>query len=584
MYSTFVPKISTTIEDIKEYINNFIDSSSYFEEESQMDDELDLLRNDPVCSNALLEKLSDRLGNLDSNKLKNFTKDQQSNSEVMKATSCTSQSVVYLSPIDQGDNQQNFKIKHYIKNLSQIGEKSAFGNAFTADLKNTKDFFVVKTGQDVNASNSLVHELVVGLYGTNNLRKKIPNFAYVYGGFKCSEPQINKDKTVNEWCINNKFNYIMYENIDNSVSVEEFVKTCTGEEFINVYLQIVYALKTAQQEIDFTHYDLHSDNILIKSTKDNKVNVIKYDTEIGEQYISTKHVPIIIDYGHSHIKYKNKDYGIFDNQKYSVFPNKSWIFYDLYKILMFSMYIALKFYNYDVLKYGKTIFKFFNQIEDFEDSINDQLEYFYILPLLEKNKNLNIDEFATYINHEIKFNFLSSTSNNLPIFGNIDNKSTENEVYNDVGIDPESEIQSPEDIIDFFILDKKLKDTLEDKKLMELTSKFKNNYAKTANTINTHRSYLLTRMNILAEEGNDNSLVDYDEISSIFNIFTDVFYEFIKYNEIYDYLRKRYFSLSLNNTEATKLLCKIHIENNNIRNNFSKNKPTYLIFNNKAKL
>ena len=42
----------------------------------------------------------------------------------------------------------------------------------------------------------------------------LPNFAYIYGGFKCSGPILNDNNKVVDWCVNNNYsvNYILYEN------------------------------------------------------------------------------------------------------------------------------------------------------------------------------------------------------------------------------------------------------------------------------------------------------------------------------------------------------------------------------------
>jgi len=51
----------------------------------------------------------------------------------------------------------------------------------------------------------------------------------------------------------------------------------------------------------FTHYDLHTDNVLLyKIPNDNYVKIIYHDTS-KEYHVKSKYIPIIIDYGHSFI-------------------------------------------------------------------------------------------------------------------------------------------------------------------------------------------------------------------------------------------------------------------------------------------
>jgi hypothetical protein len=53
----------------------------------------------------------------------------------------------------------------------------------------------------------------------------------------------------------------------------------------------------------FTHYDLHSDNVLLYKIPDDQYVEIIYhnDTTSNEYHVKTKYIPIIIDYGHSFI-------------------------------------------------------------------------------------------------------------------------------------------------------------------------------------------------------------------------------------------------------------------------------------------
>jgi hypothetical protein len=475
---SFVPTISITSKDIQKELS--ILGNLYYNNDDGYDIsnyESNLLIDNPICSAELLEKLDDRLGNLDADKLKSFTK--KPSNDVLKATACTIQAAVYLSPFSIGDKYLNLKIKNYIKDLRTIGAQSVNGYAFIANLKNGSDFFVVKTSKYIENDSELIHELVVGLYGTNNLRAKIPNFAYVYGGFKCSPPYIDKNGKVTSWCTSNKGkqNYIMYENINNSVTTSSFLETCSGEEFVNIYLQILYSLRTAQKDIDFTHYDLHYDNVLIKSTEGNKLNVIKYDTENGEEYITTNHVAIIIDYGYSHIKHENIHLG-FNALKYiGISADESWIFYDLYKFLLFSMEIAKKYKNKDVFKAGRILFKFFNTSERLENAIKIQRENLYSFPKFDKTKQLNIDDFSNYIRNKTKFkSFSFKNGSNLEVFGQDSSKISKEEVYHESGIDPDLPVKTTDDIVKFFLMEKKFRNTLNENERYELTNNFKSKY------------------------------------------------------------------------------------------------------------
>ena len=52
----------------------------------------------------------------------------------------------------------------------------------------------------------------------------------------------------------------------------------------------------------FTHYDLHTDNVLVYTIpNDNYVEIIYHDDTSKEYHVKSKYIPIIIDYGHSFI-------------------------------------------------------------------------------------------------------------------------------------------------------------------------------------------------------------------------------------------------------------------------------------------
>ena len=229
----------------------------------------------------------------------------------MKAAMCTADSIFYTSPYDVGSLYLNNRIRMYIHNLRQVGGESAEGYALVADFENAKDMFVVKVSRSPS-DDTLLHELVVGLYGTNKLRQYIPNFAYVYGGFKCSPPLIDPEtKKVITWCLHdtNPVNYVLYENITPAVPMSKYLQTCTGKDFVNVYLQVLYALRLALKVSDYTHYDLHYENVLIREPSPGTISgpfQIAYETERGVEYVLTHVIPTFIDYGFSHIKTSNQ--------------------------------------------------------------------------------------------------------------------------------------------------------------------------------------------------------------------------------------------------------------------------------------
>ena len=101
-----------------------------------------------------------------------------------------------------------------------------------------------------------IHEAFIGLYAINHLRAIIPNFVYTYGIFR--NPCIFEKSS--------QCNYLLLELIPGQ-TWKKFIRTATTDQFVNTFLQLCLSLKIAKEKYDFTHYDLHYENIIIKKTR-----------------------------------------------------------------------------------------------------------------------------------------------------------------------------------------------------------------------------------------------------------------------------------------------------------------------------
>lgn len=197
---------------------------------------------------------------------------------------------------------------------------------FKEFIKELDEFIVIKQtnlerlhDEEDDDFDDVLHEAFIGFYAMNNLRKYIPNFVYTYGLFRnpCVYP-----RSIN--C-----NYLLLELIPGQVWTK-FIKTATVSEFLNIFLQTCLSLNLARELYGFTHYDLHSDNIIIK--KLDKPIEIRYGPE---NIITTKLVAKIIDFGNAHVKIDGTDYGRVW-KKVNVHNYTFWE-QDIFKILGFSL-------------------------------------------------------------------------------------------------------------------------------------------------------------------------------------------------------------------------------------------------------
>lgn len=472
-------------------------ASSHFEEapaprlnleQDQKMRQENLIENVSSCLQSELEMIKNNFHSLKNTILERVAKDTFYNRDAMKAVECTINSLFYISPYDFGSMALNDRIVTYIHNLNRVGVVNSLeGDAMRASFGKAQDLFVIKSSKEIS-TDYLVHELVAGLYATNNLRNFIPNFAYVYGGFKCSPPLFGTDnKKVLSWCDDtaNKVNYVLYENIAPAVEMKEYAKTCTGKQFLNVYMQIFYALMKAYKTMDFTHYDLHASNVLIRRINNPEFQ-IEYETEKGIEYIQTDVIATIIDYGFAHFKTEPmldkkgdiipaEEFGKQDYEMYKVYANKSWILHDLYKFFMYSMYYAVRANNLDMIRTGETIYPLFssNPSDSFMKALNDGLKNFYALSYVRVDQLSLFDILATNIRNMTDCDFISPGRTALPILNcqTLECESREN-VYKKIGVYHRGEVGIPSDIIEFSNLIIRLKDEGKDGEVVRVISGF----------------------------------------------------------------------------------------------------------------
>jgi hypothetical protein len=325
------------------------------------------------------------------------------NSNVITAATCISENLITISP-----DWERY-IRAYFTDLKLIKKVTATGNAFLTNLSNPyskdvgKNLFVIKAAKSTD--DNFYHEAIIGMACLNNLRKNIPNFACIYGFFKCGEPIFKHDGQVAEWCTgDDKVEYIIYENIENSKSIKDLLNTnsITSEKFLQYLIQLLYALKTANKEYKFTHFDCHGGNVLLR--KLSQPALIKYTENI---YIKTDEVLTFIDYGMSYVE-ANIDnvrtkLGCDTNyEQYNIFNDKDFIIHDIFKFISVCLYGEHIFKNIrdDLLSY----FYIYDPSKSYEKMLMESVHYYCIPAYNNKTKNFDIDKFISYVLQIIRKN------------------------------------------------------------------------------------------------------------------------------------------------------------------------------------
>lgn len=270
-----------------------------------------------------------------------------------------------------------------------------FNNKFSL-IKKVKyiDFdFIIKSTSNTDKIREHIHEAFIGINVINNLSRSIPNFSYIFDTYEDSNKNFN---IVSEYISNNTFQaYIMGDDFDFYV-------------FLNIILQICLALEIAQEKYCFVHNDLTPWNICLKYL--NEPVYVDYVIKNKIISIKTSVIPIIIDYGKSHVVYNYQHYGFINMFKFT----KS---FDVITLFVTSVYqvicskilskkdfvVFLKFANFiSNTEYCNTYFR----------SSRDIKTFFYTAKkytnLLNNNKyerdNYRPLKLFNYITNELKYN------------------------------------------------------------------------------------------------------------------------------------------------------------------------------------
>ena len=196
-----------------------------------------------------------------------------------------------------------------------------FNETVIAQKYNLAGFtFIVKSTTEKTKQLQNIHEAYIGTKSINEVVKYIPNFTYVFGIYDDKETKSNVIMenifgiTFNEWLRSDRFNM---------------------QDYIFILIQLSMALEVAQQQIGFVHWDLTPWNIMIQTLS----KPIDFDYMISENSvyrIKTKIIPVIIDYGKSHVIYNNEHHGYINMYKMSTIQ-------DIISLLITSLNIITQF-------------------------------------------------------------------------------------------------------------------------------------------------------------------------------------------------------------------------------------------------
>lgn len=288
------------------------------------------------------------------------------NGSDMKAILCMLDKV-FLSLSDNDENINNkilprvdSKINNWITKANKLPVSSSEGYVYISDILSDEAQVIIKVPQTNDGTVSMLTEYYIGIKAVNKLRYILPTFVYTLGAFVC--PIVTPEDSNPNLCINNTDNtsYVIYEKI-NGDTVGKLLQTkeLDFNQWLNIFSQLLLSLEVAQREINFTHFDLHIGNVMVRKARNTNYNVLIHDKEYQ---VNTDIFPVIIDFGMATSCVNSKTIGSYDFPKYGML-NYMIPGYDMYKFLVFSYSYSES--NDKLRKQIRNIFKIISDIDPY---------------------------------------------------------------------------------------------------------------------------------------------------------------------------------------------------------------------------
>ncbi len=202
--------------------------------------------------------------------------------------------------------------------IQKIGSNSS--NGFVREIKYEKDGYTaysILKSSTLAKSDNLVYEYIVGKHFVNKIIKQFPCFLYTYGlYFYKTAAAHTKVKAADQYnasalstdikvstiqydkmCKDAKRACILVQHLHNSVSLNSMILDTPFVMFDLIYILFIIYQALHSLRTKFTHYDLHTENVLLCKLPAN--TCIQYVYHLSDKNLTFRlpYVPKIIDYG-----------------------------------------------------------------------------------------------------------------------------------------------------------------------------------------------------------------------------------------------------------------------------------------------
>lgn len=255
-------------------------------------------------------------------------------------------------------------INNWLTKVNKLSVQSVEGYIFSSDILDDNDTkVIIKVPQSPYGSESIVAEYYIGMKAINKLRYILPTFVYTFGAFVCPIFTEKDGVTERKLCTDNNSDltsYIIYEKIEGE-TVDKLLQNnkMNFKQWLNIFAQLLLSLEVAQREVGFTHFDLHTDNVMVRNVKNICYNVVVHDKEY---HVKSDIFPVIIDFGMATSIIDNKFIGSYEFKDYGmlnyIIPG-----FDMYKFLVNSYQSAQ---NTDIESQIRGVFKIISKIDPYK--------------------------------------------------------------------------------------------------------------------------------------------------------------------------------------------------------------------------
>lgn len=222
----------------------------------------------------------------------------------------TEKSIDFEIVTDEYEKNKQKKWSEWLEYSSSFGKTGKQGLVGILKIKDSDEKCVYKMSQYINYLVRHENKVMIGL---NEISKYCPHFCQGIGTLSADvgvEIRKGQNPFVNNGRYSIQKDFLLCENIDESKKLFSFIKDKSVDEKVifSAVKQVMMALAIAQNKKKFTHYDLHSCNIMMKKCDPDTVFLYVLDEENQFCVPTYGFYPVIIDFGFSYIDDFEGDY------------------------------------------------------------------------------------------------------------------------------------------------------------------------------------------------------------------------------------------------------------------------------------